>query len=173
MTFLTTRFTLKKILFAFQLQLLHFRKFPHFTSEKFRTGAPKYIFLGGGEGLGERYICYSSYHLWNWWHNHNMPNCWRRTLAMSRGFQTKLCVSSCSEESCTSVDVTYFFSQVSQPNIATSNKKHLIHTRVKLWQSSQHLPHLSATLVHQCTVKPHCCDIALYGTFILTIKSLL
>ena len=102
-----------------------------------------------------------------------MPNCWPRTLATSSGFQTKFCVSSCSEDSRTSVDVTYFFSRVSQPNIATSNKKHLIHTRVKLWQSSQHLPHLSATLVHQSTVKPHCYDIALCGTFILTIKSLL
>lgn len=67
---------------------------------------------------------------------------------------------------------TSFHKSVS-PNIATFNKKHLIHTRVKLWQSSQHLPHLSATLVHQSTVKPHCYDIALYGTFILTIKSLL
>lgn len=109
----------------------------------------------------------------HWWHNRNMPKCWRRTVAMPSGFQTKFSASSCSEESCTSVDATYFFSQVSRPNIATSNKKHLIHTRVKLWQSSQHLPHLSATLVHQSTVKPHCYDIALYGTFILTIKSLL
>lgn len=165
-----TRFTFKStmILFAFQCQLLQFRKLPHFISKNFRTGTQKYIFWG--EGVGYKHMCYNSYHPRNWRHNRNMPNCWHRTLATLSGFQTRFCVWSCCEDSCTSVDVTYFFSQVSQPNIAHSNKKPLIHTTVKLWQSSQHL---SATLVHQSTVKPHCYDIALYGTFILTIKSLL
>jgi hypothetical protein len=119
----------------------------------------------GGRRIGEKHMCYNSYHLWIWWHNCKVPKFWGRTLAPFSRFQMKFCVSSCFQESCTSGDVTYFFSQVSQHNIATSNNKHFIHTRVKLWQSSQHLPHLSATLVHQSTVKPHCYDIALYGTF--------
>lgn len=174
MIFVTTRFTFKitTILFAFQCQLLHFRKLPYFTSEKFRTGTPKYIFWWK-RGRRKTYLLQFISFVKPVAYNRNVPNSRPRTLATSSGFQTKFCASSCSEESRTSVDVTYFSSQVSQPNIATSNKKHFIHTRVKLWQSSQHLPHLSATLVHQSTVKPHCYDIALYGTFILTIKSLL
>jgi hypothetical protein len=102
-----------------------------------------------------------------------VPKSWGTTLATFSGYQTKFYVSRCFQESRTTVDVTYFFSSVSRLNIMTSNNNPFVHTRVKLWQSSQHLPHFSATLVHQGTVKPHWYDIALYGTFTLTIKSLL
>lgn len=42
-----------------------------------------------------------------------------------------------------------------------------------MWHSSQHLPHFSATLVHQSTIKPCCYDIALYETFTFTLKLLI